>query len=148
MSDNTETGGRVGKQISNLMEVEYERSFINNCSRVRTNMLGTVAARSKAWNVFARSNAWDRWFEFHSRYGYLCISLFCVCIVMCVDSGRATGCSSPSRESYRLCKKKDYETEARAHHSAVEPLMNEWMNEMWPPFYISLKTARSTSRKY
>jgi hypothetical protein len=36
-----------------------------------------------------------------------------------------------SNEPYRLCKK-DYETEeeARAQQRALEPLINEWLNEI------------------
>jgi hypothetical protein len=32
---------------------------------------------------------WDREFESHSRYGCLCVRLFCVCVVLCVGSGLA-----------------------------------------------------------
>jgi hypothetical protein len=45
----------------------------------------TVATRSNAWIVFARSNTGDRGFESHSRHG--CLNLFCVC----VGSDLATG---------------------------------------------------------
>jgi hypothetical protein len=59
-------------------------------------------------------------------------------ISVCVYSVFVLPCAtdwSPVQESYSLCKK-DYETEeeARAKQKAVEPLMNEWMNEiegMW-----------------
>jgi hypothetical protein len=51
----------------------------------------TVAARCKAWTVLAR---WNRGFESQLRYGCLCVRLFCVCVVLCVGSGLATG-SSP-----------------------------------------------------
>jgi hypothetical protein len=53
------------------------------------------------------------------------VRLFCVCVVLCVDSGLATADRS-SKKSYRL-RKKDYETEgeARAQQSAVESLVNE-----------------------
>jgi hypothetical protein len=59
----------------------------------------TVAARSEEWTVLARWNA-----EIvGSRRGCLyCVRLFCVCVVLCVGSGLATGWS-PSKESYRLC---------------------------------------------
>jgi hypothetical protein len=33
----------------------------------------------------------------------MCMRLFCVCVVLCVGSGLATGCHS-SKESYRLWK--------------------------------------------
>jgi hypothetical protein len=34
---------------------------------------------------------WDRGFESHSRHGCLYVRLFCVCAVLCVGSGLATG---------------------------------------------------------
>jgi hypothetical protein len=38
---------------------------------------------------------WDRGFEFHSRHECLyCVNLFCVCVVLCVGNGLATGWSS------------------------------------------------------
>jgi hypothetical protein len=51
-------------------------------------------------------------------------AFFCVCVVLCVDSGLAMA-DPPSLDSYRLCKK-DYgtEEETRAQQRAVEPLTN------------------------
>jgi hypothetical protein len=34
---------------------------------------------------------WDHGFESHSRYGWLCVHLFCVCVFLCVCSDLATG---------------------------------------------------------
>jgi hypothetical protein len=51
----------------------------------------TVAARSKAWTVFARSNAGN--VGSNPTQGMdVCVRLFCVCVVLCVGSGLATGC--------------------------------------------------------
>jgi hypothetical protein len=62
----------------------------------------TVTVRSNAWTVFV-----------HLKYGVagsnrtrgmdVCVCLFCVCLVLCVGSGLATGWSPP-KWSYRLCK--------------------------------------------
>jgi hypothetical protein len=41
--------------------------------------------------VFARIERWDRGFESHSRHGCLYVRLFCVCVVLCVGGGLATG---------------------------------------------------------
>jgi hypothetical protein len=61
----------------------------------------TVAALSKAWNDFTCSNAWI--VSSNPTQGIdVCLHLFCVCVVLCVGSGLATGWS-PSKESYRLC---------------------------------------------
>jgi hypothetical protein len=53
----------------------------------------TVAARSKALNCLRLLERWDRGFESLSRHGCLYIRLFCVCVVLCVGSGLATGLS-------------------------------------------------------
>jgi hypothetical protein len=47
----------------------------------------TVAARSKAWIVFGRSNTDNRGFKPYSRHG--CLSAFILCIVLCVGWGLA-----------------------------------------------------------
>jgi hypothetical protein len=57
-----------------------------------TFMQNTVAARSKAWTVFARSDAGI--VDSNPTQGMdVCVRLFCVCIVLCVGSGLATGWS-------------------------------------------------------
>jgi hypothetical protein len=53
----------------------------------------TVAARSKAWTVFARSNTGIMGSN-PTQAMDVCMRLFCVCDVLCEGSGLATG-SSP-----------------------------------------------------
>jgi hypothetical protein len=71
----------------------------------------------------------DRGIESHSMHVCLCMLLFCVCVVLCVDSGLATGWSLV--QGVLPSVKKAYETqeEARVQQRAEETLMNEWMNE-------------------
>jgi hypothetical protein len=52
----------------------------------------TVAARSKAWIVFARSNAGIVGSN-PSQDMNVCLRLFCVCVILCVGIGLATGWS-------------------------------------------------------
>jgi hypothetical protein len=52
----------------------------------------TVAARSKTWTVFARSNA-DILGSNPIRGMDVCVRLFSVCVVLCVGTGFATGWS-------------------------------------------------------
>jgi hypothetical protein len=52
----------------------------------------TVAARSKAWTVFARLNIGIMGSNLTQGMD-ICLHLFCVCVVLCVGSGLATGCS-------------------------------------------------------
>jgi hypothetical protein len=53
----------------------------------------TVAVQSKAWTVVARSNAGIVGSN-RTQGMDVCMCLFCVCIVLCVGSGLATGWSS------------------------------------------------------
>jgi hypothetical protein len=50
----------------------------------------TVDARSKAWTVFARSDA-GIVSSNPTQVMDVCVRLFCVCVVLCVGSGLATG---------------------------------------------------------
>jgi hypothetical protein len=52
----------------------------------------TVTARSKAWTVFARSNT-EIVGSNLTREMDVCMSLFCLCAVLCAGSGLATGWS-------------------------------------------------------
>jgi hypothetical protein len=69
-----------------------------------------TAARSKASTIWPLER-WDNEFKSHSRYGCLCVRLFCV--VVCVGSGLATSLSLVQG----VCVKKDYETEEEARPS-------------------------------
>jgi hypothetical protein len=62
----------------------------------------TVAARSKAWNVFTRSDAGIVGSN-PTQVMDVCVHLFCVCVALCLGSGLATADHSP-KESYRLWK--------------------------------------------
>jgi hypothetical protein len=82
-----------------------------------------MAARSMAWIVFALAKA-----GIVVSYPTQGMDV-CVCVVLCLDSGIATGWSLV--QGVLLSVKNDYgtEEEARAQQGAVETLMNEWMNE-------------------
>jgi hypothetical protein len=85
--------------------------------------------RSKAWAVFARS---DAGIESHSMHGCLCVRLFRDCVALCVGSGFATGWSLV--QGVLLSVQNDYETEEEARQqttdcTAIDEWMNEWMNE-------------------
>jgi hypothetical protein len=54
----------------------------------------TVAARSKAWIVFARSNAGIVGSNPAQGMDVCSVCLFCVCVVLCVGSGLVTGWSA------------------------------------------------------
>jgi hypothetical protein len=63
----------------------------------------TVVVRSKSWTVFTRSNACIVGSNPTRSMG-VCVRLFCVCAVLCANSGLATNWS-PVKESYWLCKR-------------------------------------------
>jgi hypothetical protein len=54
------------------------------------------------------------------------VCVYSVCGALCVGSGLATGWS-PSKESYRLCKRLRTEKAAKAQQRVVAPQMNEWL---------------------
>jgi hypothetical protein len=63
----------------------------------------TVAARSKAWRLFARSNAGIVCSN-PTRGMDVCVRLFCLCVVLCVGRGLVTDWSSVQGILPSLCK--------------------------------------------
>jgi hypothetical protein len=68
----------------------------------------TVAAQSKAWTVFARSNTGVVGLN-PTRIMDVCVRVFCFCVVLCVGSGLTTGWSPvqgvlPTKYRLRNCK--------------------------------------------
>jgi hypothetical protein len=131
----------VTQQRRMKTDLEVILWVIVNCRWLRVIVPVTVAARSTAWTVFARSDAsrsrlpnglmhelsslartlWSR-VRIPLRAWmfsvYMC--LFCVCVVVCLGRGLATSWSL-AQESYQLWI--DQETEKRPGPTrAVEPL--------------------------
>jgi hypothetical protein len=83
------------------INLRYREDFLDLSSGRRTcwvlwyyifNFPITVAARSKAWTVFARSNNGIMGLN-PTRGMDVCLHLFCVCIVLCVGSSLTRGWS-------------------------------------------------------
>jgi hypothetical protein len=64
----------------------------------------TVAVRSKAWTVFARSNA-EIMGSNPTQGMDVCVCLFWVCMLSCVQVEALRRADPPSKESYQLCNK-------------------------------------------
>jgi hypothetical protein len=82
-------------------------------------MLITVAARSKAWTVFARSKTGAMGSN-PTRGMDVCVRLFCDFAVLCAGSGLATGWS-PVQRVLHCVKNQETEKAAKAQQRAVEP---------------------------
>jgi hypothetical protein len=73
--------------------------FIESCRTVPVFSLSAISADHSCRAVWGMNHLhplehWDRVFESRSRHGYLCVRLFCVCLVLCIVSGLATGWST------------------------------------------------------
>jgi hypothetical protein len=88
-------------KVQTYSSVEEWLCYYNYTSLIRY-MLITVVARSKTWTVFACSNIAIVG-SGPTRGMDVCVTLFCVCFVLCVGSSLATGWSPTSKESYWLC---------------------------------------------
>jgi hypothetical protein len=80
----------------------------------------TVAARSKSWIVFACSNAGI--VGSNPTQGMdVCVRLFCVCVVLCVGSGLATGWSPVQGVLPTVYRIKKWKKRRRSNKMIVEP---------------------------
>jgi hypothetical protein len=85
--------------IRKLAYMELINLFLERIDQL---MPVTVAARSEAWTVFARSNVGIM--GSNPTWGMdVNVRLFCVCAVLCVQVAALRRADPPSEESYRLC---------------------------------------------
>jgi hypothetical protein len=93
------------KEATEWYVAEFKQNELreNNFPSVWFEVPVTVAERSKAYIVFARKpGSWVRIPHKAWIFG-MCMCLFCVCLVLCLDGGLATGWS-PAQGSYRVKK--------------------------------------------
>jgi hypothetical protein len=80
----------------------------------------TVDAQSKAWTLFARSNAGI--VNSNPTWGMdVCVRLLCVCAVLCAGSDLATGWSPVQGVLPTMQKDQETEKAAKMQQRAVEP---------------------------
>jgi hypothetical protein len=99
--------------------VHFERNSLNIYRSERCFLPIAVAARSKAWTVFARSNAGIVGSS-PTQGMDVSLCLFCVCVVLRVSSSLATGWSPIQgvlRTVYRI---KKLQKRPRSHKRTVE----------------------------
>jgi hypothetical protein len=109
-----------------------------------------LAARSKAWTVFAR---WDRGFEYHSSMD-ICVHLFCVCVALCLRRGLATGWSRVQGilpTVYRIKKVKKRQRSYKgllSHRYTYIDQLNGSMECLTPRInvYVRIKLVHCTNR--
>jgi hypothetical protein len=69
----------------------------------------SVVARSEAWTVFAHSNT--GFVDSNPNWGMdACVRLFCVCAVVCVGSGLATGWSLVQGVPPTVCRLRNWKS--------------------------------------
>jgi hypothetical protein len=82
-------------------------------------MLITVAAQSKAWTVFARSNTGIM--GSNPTWGMdVCVRLFCLCAVLCAGSAIVMGWSPVQGVLPTVEKDQETEKAAKAQERAIE----------------------------
>jgi hypothetical protein len=82
-----------------------------------------VAARSKAWTAFARSNAGI--VGSNPTQGMdICMRLFCVCVALCVGSGLASGWSPVQGVLPTVYRIKKLKKRPRSNKTNVEPYID------------------------
>jgi hypothetical protein len=85
----------------------------------------TVAARSKAWTMFACLNSGDAGSN-PTEVMDVCVRLFCVCVVICVDSGFVTGWSPVQGVLPTVYRIKKLNKRPRSNKRTVEPYVDRW----------------------
>jgi hypothetical protein len=83
----------------------------------------TVAARSKGWTVFTPLNTGI--VGSNPTQGMdICVRLFFLCAVLCVQVAALRRADPPSKQSHRMCKRSRNWKAAKGLQRAVEPWMD------------------------